>query len=242
LLQSFIPLTGRARWAVIALGAVFLTDLLAIFVTGVQLVVVSLVLAEKDVSLQVIDAMRMSIDAASVISWCALVACVFFFLRWFHPAYRNLAVVSDAPLRFSSRWAIAAWFVPPFAFWRPKQLANDLWRRTDPSGVGETAGAKTSPLPRFLQAWWVVWITGFVAGFVIGVLIEVWSSETLEALRREAFITLVLGLVDGCAALLAIVLVRRVTERQELLASRRSSHAHEARGEVSSSALAPGED
>lgn len=47
------------------------------------------------------------------------------FLVWFRRAYRNLPALGAESLRFSSGWAVGAWFVPFLNLVRPKQLADE---------------------------------------------------------------------------------------------------------------------
>lgn len=55
------------------------------------------------------------------------------FLVWFRRAYRNLPILGAESLRFSNGWAVGAWFVPFLNLVRPKQLADDIWRASDPA-------------------------------------------------------------------------------------------------------------
>lgn len=45
------------------------------------------------------------------------------FVWWFQRAYRNLAKRELHPA-----WAYVGWFVPVMNLWRPKQIANRIWR------------------------------------------------------------------------------------------------------------------
>ena len=60
------------------------------------------------------------------------VACIVFFIAWFRQAYRNIEALGAASLRHSHGWAIGSWFVPFLNLVRPKQIANDVWRGSDP--------------------------------------------------------------------------------------------------------------
>jgi hypothetical protein len=60
------------------------------------------------------------------------------FIWWFQRAYRNLA-----RQQFHPAWAYFAWFVPILNIWRPKQLANRIWRGSVSPGLGFS-----------IQWWW----------------------------------------------------------------------------------------
>ena len=68
----------------------------------------------------------------NVVGFALLAVTAIAFIWWFHAAYRNSAARGTWKLRFTSRWAIGAWFVPILAFWRPKQIADDIWRASEP--------------------------------------------------------------------------------------------------------------
>jgi Domain of unknown function (DUF4328) len=63
------------------------------------------------------------------------------FILWFFRAYRNLGRLGINGLRWSERWAVGAWFVPLLNFVRPKSIANDIWRGSDPGLAAQ------APLP-----------------------------------------------------------------------------------------------
>ena len=67
------------------------------------------------------------------------------FIRWFPQAHRNAAALDPETVRYGTRWAIWSWFVPILSLFRPKQMANDIWRAGAPRGVREDDRAATSP-------------------------------------------------------------------------------------------------
>ena len=69
---------------------------------------------------------------------------VVFFIRWFWSAYWNLRPLGQPESRFHPAWAMVSWFIPIFNIWRPKQVANDIWRGSDPSGTTIAADAMSS--------------------------------------------------------------------------------------------------
>jgi hypothetical protein len=139
------------------------------------------------------------------------------FIVWFHRAYRNLAGLGARSLRFTSGWAIGAWFVPVLNLVRPKQLMDDIWRATDPVLVGQPGVAwKQQPVSKMVLAWWAAYLganlTEAVAANLGQLVPDATASEQL-LYTTEAFMAADLLLVP--AALLAYVLVRQVTRREE---------------------------
>jgi hypothetical protein len=135
------------------------------------------------------------------------------FLFWFSRAYRNLTAVGVSGLRFGYRWAVGGWFVPILTLWRPKQIANDIWRGSDPDAppVQETTWRGDS-VPKLYLFWWL--------GFLLSS--SLYSVAGRRALRAEGIIELqavnslyltadTIGLLAG---ILCLLVVRRTTVRQ----------------------------
>jgi len=123
-------------------------------------------------------------------------------------------------------------------FWRPKQIANDIWRGTD-SSTRSLHITKTDVAP-LVGIWWAAWI---IAGVVFtrsslayastptaleaGVSAMLGDTADAEDIRRAAVLDLVANGIDIAAAVLAILVAQRMTsrqsERERMLASLRES-------------------
>ncbi len=208
------PLGGRARWAVIALVATIFTDLLNIWSDWLEIDLTTRILDGEQVSDDELDSNDTRQGIVAGLYLLALIAAIVFFIRWFHRAYSNLRALGQPHLRFGTGWAIGAWFVPILNLFRPKQIANDIWRGSDPSAprLNESAW-KDRPVPALLGLWWAAWIVTSVLGNVVGRLW--WGADTIEATRDAARLDLASYVLDIPAAVLAILVVRRLTARQE---------------------------
>jgi hypothetical protein len=208
------PLAGRARWATIALAAVILVDLAAIWSDWLEIDLMNRVIDGEDVPLEDLEASDDRQAVVGILQFLLLVITAFFFIRWFHAAYSNLRALGQTDLRYGTGWAIGAWFVPILNLWRPKQIANDIWRGSDPNAAPLTkASWDDIGVPLFLGAWWAAWIVSGILGNIVG---RLWlSTETAEDLRTAATVDIVTSIVSIVAAVLAIVVVRRLTARQE---------------------------
>jgi len=133
------------------------------------------------------------------------------FVIWFRRAYRNLGSLGVSWLRFKPGWAVGSWFVPLLGVVRPKEIANDIWRASDPDQPrtmdGPALGARVSPV---IDMWWA---TVLIAGaFARGSLSE--PGSDLEALISHARSLLATDLISAVSALLAIAVVHMITARQ----------------------------
>jgi uncharacterized protein DUF4328 len=108
------------------------------------------------------------------------------------------------------------------ALWRPKQIANDIWRGSDPEHPGRTQD-EDEPVARFVTAWWICWILSNWLSYVAALV--TFSGDDAESLRSATGIYLVGDSLDIVAAALAVLYVRRITARESLRAERRETAA-----------------
>jgi hypothetical protein len=134
-----------------------------------------------------------------------------FLIAWTSRAYRNLPALGAHDLRFTSGWAVGSWFVPFLNLVRPKQILDDVWRVSCPDGdVDDWHRRRVSPL---LHVWWLLWIVGGLLSLSVS------NNSDLGSLERTAMGS---GVADGMlivACALAIVVITRMTEGQEIRAT-----------------------
>jgi Domain of unknown function (DUF4328) len=133
------------------------------------------------------------------------------FLAWFHRVYRNLPRLGTWPLRYDFGWAVGAWLIPVFNLWRPKQLVNDAWRGSEPTPGPKRLEANPH-VPRIVHAWWVGWVLASVLsglGITVGT-----EAQTLPEQKAATILEIVTAIATFAGALLAIPVVRSLTNRQ----------------------------
>jgi uncharacterized protein DUF4328 len=134
-----------------------------------------------------------------------------FFFAWFRRAYRNLWTLGVTWYRFKPGWAIGSWFVPLLNLIRPKEIANDIWRASDPElplvqdgpGIGR-------PVAAFINWWWGLVIFSSQAYRVSFTL----ADDTLDEAVRSARSMMAGDALWTVAGVLLILYVKRVTDRQ----------------------------
>lgn len=212
--SSLRPLAGRAVWAVIALVAVILSDLLAVWSDLQEIDLVNRILDGEAVTEDELDDNDYQQFIVALIQLAVLIAAAFFFIRWFHGAYSNLRALGRPDLRFGTGWAIGGWFVPIMHLWRPKQIANDIWRGSAPDDFGPSQDDwKRAPVAPLVHVWWAAWVTASFVGWIVGRLF--WSSDTADEIKTAAQGDIAFSVIDIVAAVLAILVVRAMTSRQE---------------------------
>ncbi len=141
----------------------------------------------------------------------AFLIAVGFLIAWTSRVYRNLGPLGVQELRFTEGWAVGAWFVPFLNLVRPKQILDDVWRATGPDrGDDDWHQRKVTPL---LHVWWGLWI--------LGGLLSLSSADNadLSSAKSSSIAACVADGVLIVACALAIVVVTRLTESQELRAT-----------------------
>jgi hypothetical protein len=141
------------------------------------------------------------------------------FLVWLAGAVRNAEALGRVGDRFfSPTWAVIGWFIPIADLYIPVRCVQDLWR----SSAAETRPGsewRDGPASMLVHGWWAAMVAS--AGFFV--FVE--SSPTYATYSRSsvgtyAWILAANALVWASAAALSILVVRRITDRQEFLLNR----------------------
>ena len=208
-----MPIGRVARWATILLGVIVVLDVIAAFSDIAEIRLLDRIIEGEDVSDDEADASDTRQAVIGAVQFLVYATTAFVFIRWFRRAYRNLAPLGAENPRFKSWWTIAGWFIPIWNVFRPKQLLNDIWRGSDPRLPPRNDTWQGGDVPGFFLVWWLLWIASTYADQVAVRL--AFTGETPEELRNGSIAYLVTDLVDAVLALLAIVVVRMTTGRQE---------------------------
>lgn len=128
------------------------------------------------------------------------------FLAWFYRMHQNLPALG-APSSCGPGFAVVCWFIPLAGLWLPCKATEELWCSSD----GEPSDDPDAPSPRrglgLVWAWW---------GFFVARSISAAVSNVRPASSYETVNTIAIGAnaVALTAAVLAILVVSRITRRQ----------------------------
>lgn len=135
------------------------------------------------------------------------------FLMWFRRVYRNLGPLGVQMLRFKPGWAVGGWFVPFLGLARPKSIANDVWRASNPELPRDLVEPpEGAPVPGVMNWWWGTFLVGWWlypvdTGGDLNPSLDELMTQVQRALAADAFLVV--------AGILAILVVRKITLRQE---------------------------
>lgn len=135
------------------------------------------------------------------------------FLIWFHRCYRNLAWLYVEGIKYSTRWAIGGWFIPIVNLIRPYQVAREIWDASNPDVHADEGpqGWLLKRSARLVQIWWVLGLAPGVVWFVANSFIK---QPSLVNWKVGIWLFIVGNLINGGAAVAAMLVIRRLDARQ----------------------------
>lgn len=129
----------------------------------------------------------------------AFVGTAIAFLAWLSRTVDNVPPLSHSLPAVTPRWAIGWWFIPFANLVKPYQIVKDVHRRL----ATETQSGGSE----IILVWWLVWLGGSLVGTVLARLPE---PLTLDELGGWFTVSLIADAAGVVAAILAILVVRRV--------------------------------
>jgi hypothetical protein len=196
---------GRA--AAVLLGLVIATDLFACYADLLELNVAGDVAAGARGA----GVLNRAYHADAVYRWAGfthawtMLATAVVYLCWLWRVRVNAEVFDASAHSLGRGWTIGGWFCPVVQLWFPRRIVLNAWDASVP--WGERARH------RVVNAWWTLWIISFLTGRLASLS---WShAHTARLLRNAAGQLLFSDAVDIAAAVLAIVVVVRLTRMQD---------------------------
>ena len=198
-----------------ALIVVIIVDVVAIFSDIAEINLVSRMLNGEFVSLGEAESSDNRQGTIGMIQLVLVVGTAVLFVTWMYRSHSNLRAFNTRGLQYSPGWAIGGWFVPFLNLWRPYQVMCEIWKASSPnSRDGDDEAWRRESTSALLGWWWAAWILSGIVGWV---LLRTFFSdpEDLEMLQARSIGYLVGDGIDIVAAILAILIVSRITGRQE---------------------------
>jgi len=146
-----------------------------------------------------------------------MIAILVLIIIWTFRAMKNNEALGRQGARFTPGWGIAGWLIPLANLVIPVLIFQDLWRGSDPGKpVGDPSwrGAQGSGL---VGVWWAAHVIGHARFGTLGGEADVNDRNEVEDLRTSDTVAAVGMAVSIAGAVLAILVLRRIAERQENL-------------------------
>ena len=152
-------------------------------------------------------------DTTAIVQLVTYTIGAVIFIAWFHRAYGNLRALGVPKPRHDRGWAIGSWFVPLVNLVMPKQLTNDVWRAGDPELRPGDPDWQARPVAAVVHWWWALWLVGGTVYRIAATLMT--DADSIEKFRVAVMFDAVSQAIGIASAVVAIVVVKRVTSRQE---------------------------
>ena len=198
---SYQSLEGRRQAVTIVFAAIAVISVAAVVVDLLDIAILDRLIAGETVTDAELNADDTRMGLVGLLQFVGLVAGAIVFIRWMHRAYQNVDAVAPQERRYGHGWAaIGSWFVPFLNLWRPKQIANDIWRAGGSGGPGA-----------LLWFWWTDFV---VSNWAANVAVRSYlSDDTAEDLRTGMIAYAISDGLDVVGAILALLVVRAATDR-----------------------------
>lgn len=141
------------------------------------------------------------------------------FLNWFRRAYGNLHRLSYGSLKHKESMAVWAWFIPIISLFRPVQIMNEIWDKTqqkireyDTFYVKREGGL-------LIAAWWFFFIATNIIGNIAAR--QAFSeSYTIEEYIASSQVFLYSEYLDIPGLILVILVINQVSKLEALMAEK----------------------
>jgi len=129
------------------------------------------------------------------------------FLMWTHRAYGNLSSLASVRSESTPGWAVAYFFIPFLCIYKPLQVFQEMWRRSDPNTAIPSANQSSG----LITGWWLVYLAMGVTGVIEGLALS-GSSKATEigaAIVDDGVTTLAAYLACTVVTLLSVRMLAR---------------------------------
>jgi Domain of unknown function (DUF4328) len=147
-----------------------------------------------------------------------LLATAVTFLTWFYRAHSNLRALGAARLAYTPRWAVGGFFVPFLNLVRPFQVMRELWNvtmepRSDMRAKADSSEEVQSPSSSLVNWWWGCFLVSGILGNMV-MRLSFKQEPSVTDLMTATWLGVTSAVIDVAGAVLAILLVEKITKRQ----------------------------
>lgn len=211
---TYRPLGGTATIVYVVTGIVLAITLASIASGALEVSLLGRIADGETVRQSEATNNDLRVGIIAVLQGLATIGAGVAFIVWFYRAHVNVRALGARGVRHGSGWAIGAWFIPFFNLVRPKSMANDVWRASDPSLAApvERERWRGVELSGLLFPWWTAWVLSSLGNAVAGAL---GIGDDPGTLKASSEVTMVSDALLILAGVLMILVVRSTTARQD---------------------------
>ncbi|MBM7784436.1 DUF4328 domain-containing protein [Tenggerimyces flavus] len=207
------PINGLAVLAVAGLVVWFLTNLAAVVVSVLRYFLIEQFIVDQNaVPIADLEASDAAYQLTGVLELAGYVVAGVLFIVWLFRARANAEAILPFQHRLAKPWLVFGWIVPIIAWWFPKNIVDDIWKTSDPAMTQRNPKAGGGG-PKIVLVWWLVFLLGTWVGNAV--MRSIVGAETLEDIQVAAGAEVVLAPVSWAGAILAVVVIARLSKLQE---------------------------
>jgi Domain of unknown function (DUF4328) len=150
------------------------------------------------------------LEVARRLQGLAWVVTAVLFLIWMRRVYGNAVATGYVRIRLSPRWVVGTFFVPGVNVLWPFLVIREIWGASGPEADSAIQPRST---PAWLAWWWGLFVLATVLDPGLWRLVE--DTSTRFSLGLPSLFLVLAQLLEIAAAILGIVVVRRINQRQE---------------------------
>jgi hypothetical protein len=150
------------------------------------------------------------VEAARRLQGLAWVVTAVLFLLWMRRVYGNAVATGFVRIRLTPRWVVGTFFLPGVNLLWPFLVVREIWSASGPEADSAVRPRHT---PAWLAWWWGLFVLATVLDPGFWRLLE--DTPTRFGLGLPTLLLVIAQLVEIAAAVLGIVVVLRISERQE---------------------------
>lgn len=150
------------------------------------------------------------LEAARRLQGLAWAVTAVLFLFWIRRVYGNAVATGFVRIHLSPRWVIGTFLVPGVNVLWPFLVVREIWSASGPEADSAVQPRRT---PAWLAWWWGLFVLATVLDPGFWRLVE--DTSTRFTLGLPSLLLVAAQLVEVAAAVLGIVVVRRISQRQE---------------------------
>jgi LSD1 subclass zinc finger protein len=214
--RSFKPGGGLLLAVKLLLGLSLISSLAMLGSEYLQYNLALRLIAAEDVPFAELDRNDARQLVLGIVHLLIRLATIIVFLCWFYRAHANLEPLGARDLAYTSGWAVGFWFIPIMNLFRPVQVAQEIWRNSDPDAVTD---GDADHLPggnsALIGLWWAAYLISSVIDGIASAT-EGTSPERLQTATAAAMIAEVASII---AWLLLYAVISAIDARQNARAA-----------------------
>ncbi|MEU2491064.1 DUF4328 domain-containing protein [Streptomyces sp. NPDC007883] len=147
---------------------------------------------------------------SGVVQTVTFLVCGIVFIVWFRQMRENAQLFAPDAHRKSPGWAVWGWIVPVVSLWFPRRITLDIWTASELRR--EVPDAPRTPVT-LVNVWWTVWICDVTLSNLASRYLV--RADEADAIKQAVGLLMVADVLDIGAAVMAILVVRRLTRMQQ---------------------------